>query len=99
MKKQKTFYVYIMASQRNGTLYTGMTSDLFRRVWEHKNKKVKGFTEEHNIQYLVYYEVHDSFETAVRREKQLKKWNRIWKLRIIEEMNPDWKDLYEENNQ
>ena len=92
----KHFYVYILASQRNGTLYIGMTSDLVRRVWEHKQKVVDGFTAIYGVDKLVYYEVHDTAEGAIVREKRLKKWNRAWKLRVIEEMNPSWRDLYED---
>jgi len=87
--------VYILASQRNGTLYTGVTSDLIKRVWEHKNSLVEGFTQKHSVHQLVYFEFHDDLISAITREKQLKKWNRDWKLRLIEEQNPDWKDLYE----
>ncbi|MFH0790919.1 MAG: GIY-YIG nuclease family protein [Candidatus Omnitrophota bacterium] len=93
---EKFYYVYILASQRNGTLYIGITSDLIKRVWEHKNKFVDGFTKEYNINRLVYYEQYNAPEDAIRREKRLKKYNRQWKLNLIEEMNPDWKDLYEE---
>jgi len=89
----KEFYVYIMASKRNGTLYIGMTSDLVRRVYEHKNNLVDGFTKKYGIHKLVWFEGPGSFQSAAEREKQLKKWNRIWKLRIIEESNPEWKDL------
>ena len=92
----KHFYVYILASKRNGTLYVGMTSDLVRRVWEHKQKVVEGFTAKYGLDKLVYYEVHDTAEGAIVREKRLKKWNRAWKLRVIEERNPSWRDLYEE---
>ena len=87
--------VYILASQRNGTLYIGVTSDLVQRVWQHKNDVVEGFTSEHGVHRLVWYELHDDMESAIIREKRLKKWNRVWKLRLIEEMNPDWSDLYE----
>ena len=90
----KQFYVYIMASQPNGTLYTGMSSNLVRRVWQHKSNMVEGFTDKYNIKNLVYYEVHDSAESAITREKQIKKWRRKWKLRLIEERNPQWEDLY-----
>jgi len=89
-------YVYILASKRNGTLYTGVTSDLAKRVYEHKNNLVDGFTKKYNVHSLVYYEVHEDIEEAILREKQIKKWNRKWKLRIIEEMNPEWRDLYQE---
>jgi putative endonuclease len=87
--------VYILASERNGTLYVGVTSDLVKRVWEHKQDIVAGFTKRHGVHMLVYYELHDDMESAIAREKALKKWNRRWKLRLIEEMNPEWKDLYE----
>jgi len=90
----KQFYVYIMASRRNGTLYIGMSSNLVQRVWQHKNNLVEGFTEKYNVKNLVYYEVHDSAESAINREKQLKKWRRKWKLRLIEEQNHQWEDLY-----
>jgi putative endonuclease len=86
--------VYIMASQRNGTLYVGVTSDLVKRVWEHRNNAVAGFTERYTVHLLVYYELHQDMVAAITREKQIKKWNRQWKLRLIEEMNPDWNDLY-----
>jgi len=85
-----------MASGRNGTLYTGVTNDLIRRVEEHKRKIISGFTSEHDVNELVYYETHEDINSAIAREKRLKKWNRIWKLRLIEEMNPAWCDLYEE---
>ena len=87
--------VYILASQRNGTLYIGVTSDLVQRVWQHKNDVVEGFTKEYGVHMLVWYELHEDMESAIIREKRLKKWNRSWKLRLIEEMNPDWNDLYE----
>lgn len=88
-------YVYILASQRNGTLYIGLTSDLPRRVDEHKQHVVAGFTRKYNIGKLVWYEQHDSVEEAIAREKQLKKWNRRWKLSLIEKDNPEWNDLAE----
>ncbi|MDZ4820019.1 MAG: GIY-YIG nuclease family protein [Planctomycetota bacterium] len=87
--------VYFLASQRNGTLYIGMTSNLAERVWQHKNDVVESFSKEYGVHLLVYYEQHESMENAIVREKQLKKWNRAWKLRLIEEMNPNWDDLYE----
>ena len=87
--------VYILASQRNGTLYIGVTSDPVQRVWQHKNDVVEGFTKKYGVHRLVYYELHDDMENAIIREKRLKKWNRAWKLRLIEETNVDWKDLYE----
>jgi putative endonuclease len=86
--------VYILASQRNGTLYIGVTSDLVQRVWQHKNDVVEGFTQKYGVHLLVYYELHDDMENAILREKRLKKWNRAWKLRLIEEKNPEWNDLY-----
>ncbi|MNK84592.1 GIY-YIG nuclease superfamily protein [compost metagenome] len=86
--------VYILASKRNGTLYTGVTSDLVRRVWEHKSDLLQGFTHRYAIQLLVYFELHDSMLAAIEREKQIKKWNRAWKLKLIEQGNPRWRDLY-----
>jgi putative endonuclease len=88
-------FVYIMASQRNGTLYIGVTSDLPKRVWEHRNGVVRSFTKTHSCKLLVWYEAHDSIETARRRELQMKEWKRDWKLREIEGLNPEWSDLYE----
>ena len=96
MGMSKQFYVYILASERNGTLYVGVTSDLTKRIWEHKNKLVKGFTEKYGVDKVVYYEVHTDAENAILREKQIKKWNRSWKLRLIEEKNPEWNDLFDE---
>jgi putative endonuclease len=93
---EKQFYVYILASKRNGTLYTGVTSDLIQRVWQHKHDMVKGFTQKYGVKKLMYYEVHDDPESAITREKQIKKWRRKWKLRLIEEKNPQWTDLYDE---
>lgn len=92
----KSFYIYILANKRNGTLYIGVTSDLIKRVWEHKGGFVQGFTKRYGIKTLVYYEVYLDIRDAIEREKRLKNWSRLWKLRIIEEMNPEWKDLYEE---
>ena len=88
------YYVYILASQPNGTLYVGMTNNLARRIWEHKNNLVEGFTRRYGVHHLVWYEVADSALTAITREKQLKKWNRTWKIQLIEKMNPEWRDLY-----
>jgi len=87
---------YILASKRNGTLYIGVTSNLVQRVWQHKNNQVEGFTKKYNVHSLVYYELHDTMEHAITREKQLKKWNRDWKIRLIEEQNSTWQDLWEE---
>ncbi len=84
----KNYYVYMLSSKRNGTLYTGVTSNLVKRVYEHKNGLVEGFTKKYNIHELVRYEMHQSVETAINREKQLKKWNRAWKLKLIEKENP-----------
>ncbi|MBN1485425.1 MAG: GIY-YIG nuclease family protein [Chloroflexia bacterium] len=92
MEKQPA--VYILASKRNGTLYIGVTSDLVKRVWQHKNDVIGGFTKEYGVYTLVYYELHSSMAEAIRREKQLKKWNRAWKIALIEEENPHWFDLW-----
>ncbi len=89
----KEYYVYIMSSIRNGTLYIGVTNDLKRRTYEHKHNSIKGFTQKYSVHMLVYYEQHDSIIIAINREKQLKTWKRIWKLRLIEEFNPTWSDL------
>ena len=86
--------VYILASDRNGTLYVGVTSDLIKRVWEHKNDLVPGFTKRYSVHELVWYELHDSMESAIAREKAIKEWKRQWKLELIERENPEWKDLY-----
>ena len=94
----KQFYVYILASKRNGTLYTGVTSDLVKRVWQHKEDIIDGFTRKYAVKMLVYYEVFCDAESAITREKQINKWQRIWKLRIIEDKNPLWKDLFHEIN-
>ena len=93
---EKSYYVYILASSRNGTLYIGVTSDLIRRIWEHKEKLAEGFTAQYGVDKLVYYEQFHDAEYAIRREKRLKKYNRKWKLDLIEKSNPEWKDLYEE---
>ncbi len=90
-------YVYILASNRNGTLYIGVTSDLVRRVDEHKSEIVGGFTKRYKVHRLVYYEVYDDIVEAIEREKQLKRWNRKWKLALIERVNPDWSDLSEDD--
>jgi putative endonuclease len=87
--------VYILASKRNGTLYIGVTSDLQKRSWEHKNDLFDGFTKKYGVHQLVYYELHDNMVSAITREKQLKKWSRAWKLELIEQGNPDWKDLWQ----
>ena len=92
----RSYYVYILASRRNGTLYIGVTSNLTKRIFEHKNQVVSGFTERYSIDQLVYYEKTTSVESAITREKQIKRWNRTWKLRLIEDFNPEWKDLFDD---
>jgi putative endonuclease len=92
----KQYHVYILASGANGTLYIGVTSDLVRRVYEHKNNMVEGFTKQYQVHDLVYYESSDNPEAAITREKQLKEWKRAWKLDLINKSNPGWKDLYNE---
>jgi len=87
--------VYILTSKRNGTLYVGVTSNLAKRVWEHKNNLVEGFTRRYGLHRLVWYEVHETMESAIVREKGIKGWRRIWKLELIEATNPDWEDLYD----
>ncbi len=91
MKKRPA--VYILASRRNGTLYIGVTSDLTQRVWQHKNDLADGFTRKHGVHTLVYAEFHEDMLGAIAREKQLKRWNRSWKIRLIERANPAWRDL------
>jgi len=88
--------VYILASKRNGTLYVGVTSNLAKRVWEHREQLVEGFTRKYGVHELVYYEIHDDMISAITREKQIKKWNRAWKLKLIEKVNPNWRDLWTE---
>ncbi|MBI5251192.1 MAG: GIY-YIG nuclease family protein [Desulfomonile tiedjei] len=83
-----------MASKRNGTLYIGATSDLVKRIWEHKNNLVAGFTKRYGVHTLVWYELHESMESAIEREKRLKEWKRVWKVELIESINPDWQDLF-----
>ena len=90
----RSFYVYILASRIGGTLYIGVTNDLIRRVAEHRLKQVRSFTKKYEVGRLVYFEQFDDAESAIRREKRLKKWNRTWKIRLIEELNPNWDDLY-----
>ncbi|KKB11252.1 hypothetical protein VE25_13055 [Devosia geojensis] len=90
----RTFCVYIMASRRNGTLYIGVTNDIVRRAWEHREGAVEGFTRKHGIGHLVWFEVHDNIDAAITREKLIKEWQRAWKGRLIEETNPDWRDLW-----
>ena len=92
----KTYYVYILASKRNGTLYTGVTNNLIRRVYEHKNDVVPGFTSRYGVHSLVYFEQGNSILDAIQREKRIKKWKRVWKIELIEKQNPEWKDLYDD---
>ena len=86
--------VYILASAPRGTLYTGVTSDLIARMFEHRSKAVPGFTQRYGVTHLVWFEAHATMESAIRREKAIKEWRRLWKLRLIEQTNPEWKDLY-----
>lgn len=86
--------VYILASKKEGTLYVGVTSDLVKRIYEHKNNVVDGFTKEYTVHNLVYYELHESMEEAIKKEKKLKKWNRQWKIDLIQKDNLEWDDLY-----
>jgi putative endonuclease len=89
------YYVYLLASRRDGTLYLGVTNDLVRRVYEHKTKTVRGFSARYGVNRLVWFEIYDDPVTAITREKEMKKWRRVWKIRLIEAANPEWKDLYE----
>jgi putative endonuclease len=94
MNTERYYWVYILASKLGGTLYIGVTNNLVRRIYEHRMGLVPGFTKEHGVHRLVYFESHTDVEAAIRREKRLKKWNRAWKIRLIEELNPNWDDLY-----
>jgi len=89
-------YVYILASKKDGALYIGVTSNLIERIWQHKNSVISGHTKKYNIKILVYFEQHLTMETAITREKQIKKWNREWKINLIEKTNPDWLDLWKQ---
>ena len=93
--KSMAYYVYLMASGRNGTLYVGVTNDLVRRVYEHRTNAVDGFTRQYGVHQLVWFEATDDINTAIRREKQLKNWKRDWKIALIEQTNPEWLDLYD----
>lgn len=93
MKREISPTVYILASRRNGTLYTGVTSDLIKRLYEHRNGLIEGFTKDYGVKRLVWFEPHDSMDSAILREKRIKKWNRQWKIGLIEAGNPDWDDL------
>ena len=88
--------VYLLASKRNGTLYAGVTSNLVKRVWEHKQHTVDGFTRKYGVTHLVWFEVHETMDSAIRREKAIKNWRRSWKINVIETTNPQWRDLYED---
>lgn len=92
----KQYFVYILASKKHGTLYIGATNDLVKRVYQHKNDLVEGFTKKYNVRILVYFETTNDANSMVERERQMKKWNRQWKIELIEKSNPEWKDLYEE---
>ena len=87
--------IYILASKRNGTLYIGVRSNLVKRIWEHKNDQEESFSKKYNVHMLVYFEMHEDMNAAIIREKQLKKWNRSWKLKLIEQQNPQWEDLWQ----
>jgi len=92
--KEHRYYVYVMASKRNGTLYIGVTSDLIRRIYDHRNDLLNGFTRKYRIHRLVYYEETNDIQEAIAREKQIKRWKRVWKIELIERDNPEWTDLY-----
>jgi len=94
MPQERLYCVYILASKLGGTLYTGVSSDLVGRVYQHKSRVIEGFTKRYGVHRLVYFEVHNDVREAIRREKRIKKWNRAWKVRLIEETNPNWDDLY-----
>ena len=93
---EKRFYVYVLASRPHGAIYIGMTNDLVRRVWEHKQGIVEGYTKRYRVKRLVYHEEHETAEAAIAREKRLKRWRRDWKDKLIEARNPDWRDLYDD---
>ncbi|MBI3675504.1 MAG: GIY-YIG nuclease family protein [Proteobacteria bacterium] len=93
--KDHLYFVYILASRRNGTLYTGVTNDVIGRTWEHKNDLIEGFTKKYGVHILVWYELHGDINIAIVREKRIKKWNRAWKIALIEEVNSGWNDLYD----
>ncbi|MFC1724094.1 GIY-YIG nuclease family protein [candidate division KSB1 bacterium] len=92
----KKYYIYIMSNKKDGTLYIGITNDLKRRVYEHKDGKIKGFTKRYNLDKLIYFEEFKNIDEAIIREKMLKRWNRTWKTELLEKSNPDWKDLYDD---
>jgi putative endonuclease len=94
MSIERSYWVYILASRIGGTLYIGVTNNLVRRIYEHRNGLVDGFTKKYHVHGLVYFEQYSDIETAITREKRLKRWNRAWKIQLIEELNPNWDDLY-----
>jgi len=94
MVTEKQYYIYILASRKNGTLYVGVTNNLLRRIYEHKNDLVEGFTKKYNVHKLVHYEKINDVRVVIQREKRIKKWKREWKINLIEKLNPEWKDLY-----
>jgi len=93
---EHNYYVYILTNKKRGTLYTGVTNDLVKRIYEHKNDLAKGFTCKYNLKKLVYFEIHGDIQNAIQREKQIKRWRRNWKIEMIEKLNPEWKDLYKD---
>ncbi|HEY4944235.1 MAG TPA: GIY-YIG nuclease family protein [Rhizomicrobium sp.] len=93
--RQHLYYVYILASRRNGTLYVGVSNDVMRRTWEHRNDLVEGFTKKYGVHILVWYEFHEDINVAIAREKRLKRWNRAWKIKLIEKNNSGWNDIYD----
>ena len=93
--RMRLYHVYILASRRNGTLYVGVTNDVMRRTWEHRSELVEGFTKKHGVHLLVWYELHEDIHAAIAREKRLKRWNRAWKIKLIEQNNSGWNDLYD----
>jgi putative endonuclease len=95
MRRNHHYLVYILASRRNGTLYTGLTNNLVRRGWQHRNGLIEGFTKKYGVHRLVWFEMHEDICSAIRREKQIKKWYRAWKIALIEKSNPEWEDLYD----
>jgi putative endonuclease len=94
MRDHRHYFVYILASKRNGTLYTGVTNALDDRTYQHKNDLVEGFTKRYGVHRLVWFEMHNDIRIAIQREKQIKRWRRVWKVALIEAMNPEWEDLY-----
>jgi len=94
MSRERRYFVYILASKRNGTLYTGVTSDLANRTWQHKSDLIAGFTKRYGVHRLVWFEEFADIYEAIAREKQIKGWNRAWKIRLLEKQNPEWRDLY-----